>query len=248
MKVKRMNKKKIIAAMIIVLVILLLIPVPRRLKDGGTIEYNAVLYSVKKVHSLYHDFGYMEGTKVRVLFWNVFDDVELPERLFELTDEDYETIKYVNENSKIGVEFMKSLGNIKLENNPSHDTSYAEQSNEGLVTGKGYYVKELGGVYLSMVEINNNDTDSHILGVKNDDTYSDATAKLEEHGFHYLESVSISSSYEKVIYNKGRIAVAFYYAPNKKKDKNNCKIRSLMVTLYSERPLSEKEDEPDYVL
>ncbi len=243
-----MIKKKIVITVIIALIILLLIPVPRRLKDGGTVEYNAVLYSVKKVHSMYYDFGYMEGTQVRVLFWNVFDDVELPGRLFEVTDEDFETIKYVNKNSNIGVEFMKSLGNIELDNNPSHDTSYVETSSDGLVTGKGYYVPEFDSVYLSMVEINNNDTESHILGVKNDDKYSDAVVKLEEHGFHYLKSVSISSSYEKVIYNKGRIAVVFYFTPDKKMDKNNCLIRSITMTLYSERPLSEKKNEPDYVL
>ena len=219
-----MNKKKIIPVIIIILIILCCIPIKRGYKDGGTVEYKAVFYSIKKVHSLYYGFGYMEGTQARVLFWNVVDDVELPKRLFEVTDEDFETIKYVNENSNIGVEF------------------------KGLVTGKGYPVYGLDGIYLSRVEINNNDRESDILGVRNDDTYGDATAKLEEHGFNYLKTVSISSSYQEVIYNKGRVAVVFYITPKKKMDEKNYPIRSVALMLYSERPLSEQKQESDRVL
>ena len=243
-----MNKKKMIPVIIIILIILCCIPIKRGYKDGGTVEYKAVFYSIKKVHSLYYGFGYMEGTQARVLFWNVVDDVELPKRLFEVTDEDFETIKYVNENSNIGVEFMKSLGDIELDDNPSHDTSYAENSAKGLVTGKGYPVYGLDGIYLSRVEINNNDRESDILGVRNDDTYGDATAKLEEHGFNYLKTVSISSSYQEVIYNKGRVAVVFYITPKKKMDEKNYPIRSVALMLYSERPLSEQRQESDRVL
>ena len=248
MKDKKIKKGKVIAVVIIVLIIACCIPVKRMLKDGGTVEYNAVLYSVTKVHSLYYDFGYMEGTQIRVLFFNVFDDVELPKRLFEFTDEDLETVKYVNENSNTGLEFMKSLGNIELENNPSHDSSYVENSTTGLVSGTGYYVDELNGVYLSKVEINNNDTESDILGVKNDDRYEDAVTKLEEHGFIYLKTIHISSSYEEVIFHKGRIAVVFYITPSKKMDEKNYPVRSVTLKLYSESPLSQKKNEPDHVL
>ena len=233
---------------VILLALLLCIPVPRRFKDGGTVEYNAVLYSVRKVHSLYYGFGYLEGTQVRVLFSNVFDDVELPKRLFEITEEDLEAIRYVNENSNIGLEFMKPLGDIELDTNPSHDSSYHETSDKGLVDGTGYYVSELGGVYLSKVEINNNDTDSDILGIRNKDRYGDAAEKLEEHGFHFLKTISISSSYEEVIYNKGRVAVVFYLSRNKKMDEKNYPIRSVMVKLYSEKPLSEQKKGTDHVI
>ncbi|MBO4310678.1 MAG: hypothetical protein J5856_06390 [Lachnospiraceae bacterium] len=72
--------KKIIIPIIVIFACLavFLIPIPRKLKDGGTVEYNAVAYSVKNVNSLY-DKGYMTGTRVRILFWTVYDDVEYRE-------------------------------------------------------------------------------------------------------------------------------------------------------------------------
>ncbi len=66
-------KKKIIIA--VILCVILLTPIPRFLKDGGTVEYNAVLYSVRKVHSINGD-GYNVGTEVRLLFWEVYSSVE----------------------------------------------------------------------------------------------------------------------------------------------------------------------------
>ena len=69
------TKKVIVAAIILIVLLVALIPIPRSLKDGGTVEYNALLYSVHEVHSLNIDGGYDVGTRVRVLFWTVFDDV-----------------------------------------------------------------------------------------------------------------------------------------------------------------------------
>ena len=68
-------KKHIIIVTVLVILAVSLIPIPRYLKDGGTVEYNALLYSVHQVHSLNLDGGYNVGTRVRVLFWKVFDNV-----------------------------------------------------------------------------------------------------------------------------------------------------------------------------
>ncbi len=69
-------KKRIIIVTAMAILAVSLIPIPRYLKDGGTVEYNALLYSVHQVHSLNLDGGYNVGTKVRVLFWTVFDNVQ----------------------------------------------------------------------------------------------------------------------------------------------------------------------------
>ena len=45
-------KKNVITAICILVVIVLLIPIPMRMKDGGTVKYQAVLYSVSDVHRL----------------------------------------------------------------------------------------------------------------------------------------------------------------------------------------------------
>lgn len=45
-------KGKAIIGVSILLAIILLIPIPMRLKDGGTVVYNAILYRVEDVHRL----------------------------------------------------------------------------------------------------------------------------------------------------------------------------------------------------
>jgi hypothetical protein len=70
--------KKLICAVCIVLALVLLIPVPLRLKDGGSVEYRAVLYSVTDVHRLASEAqsGYLEGTVIEILGVEVFNNVE----------------------------------------------------------------------------------------------------------------------------------------------------------------------------
>lgn len=70
--------KKIIIGICILLAILL-IPIPIRLKDGGTVKYFAVLYQVEDVHRINPEAttrDYLEGTIVKILGIEVYNDVE----------------------------------------------------------------------------------------------------------------------------------------------------------------------------
>ena len=49
------NKSKFRNIIIILLLFILLFPIPMRLKDGGSIRFQALLYSVTKVHRLNDD-------------------------------------------------------------------------------------------------------------------------------------------------------------------------------------------------
>ena len=74
---KRSRRKAWI--LLILVIIAMLIPMHRGYKDGGTEIYFAVLYHVARVHELAvqeHRGGYRTGTQVRILFWQVYDDVE----------------------------------------------------------------------------------------------------------------------------------------------------------------------------
>ena len=74
-----MKKKNLIISVIIIILLILIIPVPTFYKDGGTVEYNAILYGITKRHSLNIDEniqGYMTGTEVRILWFEVYNDVE----------------------------------------------------------------------------------------------------------------------------------------------------------------------------
>lgn len=73
-------KTHIKVIIIILICAALFVPIPAGYKDGGTVEYNAVMYTVRKVHSIaagpgYSKPGYNVGTQVRILFWTVYDDV-----------------------------------------------------------------------------------------------------------------------------------------------------------------------------
>ena len=46
------NKKRIITIIIILITLILSMPIPIQLKDGGSVEYKAILYTVTNVKKL----------------------------------------------------------------------------------------------------------------------------------------------------------------------------------------------------
>ena len=70
--------KKLITVICILLVIALLLPVPLRMKDGGTVKYQAFLYSVSDVHRLAPtaESGYEEGIIIEILGVQIFNSVK----------------------------------------------------------------------------------------------------------------------------------------------------------------------------
>ena len=69
--------KKAIVVICILLIIALLVPIPMRLKDGGTVKYQAVLYSISDVHRLAPSTpgGYENGIIVEVFGIPIFNSV-----------------------------------------------------------------------------------------------------------------------------------------------------------------------------
>lgn len=73
-------KKKVMIGICVLLAIVLLVPIPMRLKDGGTVVYHAVLYQVEDVHRLgavdMAEDEYLEGMIIRILGMEVYNSVE----------------------------------------------------------------------------------------------------------------------------------------------------------------------------
>ncbi|MEG0913560.1 MAG: hypothetical protein RSD35_06930 [Oscillospiraceae bacterium] len=75
-------KKKIITVIIIVIALILLIPIPMRLKDGGTVEYKSLLYKISDVHSLAlmqdmeNGKEYNEGIIIEILGFEIYNSVQ----------------------------------------------------------------------------------------------------------------------------------------------------------------------------
>jgi len=71
-------KKKILMISCILVLIVLLIPIPMRMKDGGTVRYQAVLYSVSDVHRLAPsaESGYEDGIIIEIFGMQIFNNVK----------------------------------------------------------------------------------------------------------------------------------------------------------------------------
>ncbi len=72
-------KKKLALIVTGILLLACLFPMPNHLKDGGTVEYRALLYTVSRVRRL-NDLDaerpYQEGTIVKVLGIELYNNVE----------------------------------------------------------------------------------------------------------------------------------------------------------------------------
>lgn len=74
------KKKKIIRNIVIaVILVIFLFPIPCTMNDGGSVEYNALLYSVTNYHriTLQDDVeGFTEGFRVEILGIKIFEKTE----------------------------------------------------------------------------------------------------------------------------------------------------------------------------
>ena len=91
--------KKRIIIYVIVLLLVLLIPIPNHLKDGGTVEYNAILYKVSKIKRFNFDSvsGYERGLIIEILGKEIYNNVTIkPSNFkFEIKKTDiYNSVKY----------------------------------------------------------------------------------------------------------------------------------------------------------
>lgn len=78
-------KKKIIIVVVVIALVVLLFPIRNQLKDGGTVEYRALLYKVSKVHSLISEKEteekgkvkpYNDGIIVEILGFEIYNSVK----------------------------------------------------------------------------------------------------------------------------------------------------------------------------
>ena len=76
---KNTKKKKVIHSIIIIVaLIIILCPIPFHYKDGGTVEYKALVYSVTDYHSIYSEEGeYLIGISVEIFGIEVFDNTRV---------------------------------------------------------------------------------------------------------------------------------------------------------------------------
>ena len=107
-------KKKILIAVIVIILLVLLIPIPMRLRDGGTIEYKALIYTISKVHRLNHNSksGYDNGLIIKIFGKEIYNNV--PNNIKETYSEEIEK------------NYSKTIDNINIELSIPNDWNYEE--------------------------------------------------------------------------------------------------------------------------
>lgn len=72
------NKLKHMKIIVILIIIILLFPIPIRLKDGGSIRFQSVLYSVTKINRFNQHINSenIKGWEIEVLNMKVYSNME----------------------------------------------------------------------------------------------------------------------------------------------------------------------------
>ncbi|EHQ91674.1 hypothetical protein DesyoDRAFT_4726 [Desulfosporosinus youngiae DSM 17734] len=68
-------KKKVIRIAIIIIALILMIPIPLSYKDGGTVKFRAVLYSITNYHALGEADGYDTGIEIKILGITIYENM-----------------------------------------------------------------------------------------------------------------------------------------------------------------------------
>lgn len=112
-------KKKIVIVLIVIVLLVLLVPIPRHLKDGGTIEYKALTYKISKVHKLNDDSsnGYETGTRILLFGKEIYSNVSL-----EKSENKKEDKQEINEGNK----YSTVVNNTLIELTIPNDWKYEE--------------------------------------------------------------------------------------------------------------------------
>lgn len=72
-------KKKMKIFIAVVIILILLTPFPSHYKDGGTVKYTAILYSVTDYHSIVEE-GFYTGIEVKILGITVYKNTTIESR------------------------------------------------------------------------------------------------------------------------------------------------------------------------
>ncbi len=109
-----MKKKNIVIIIVILLLIILLFPIQiNKLKDGGSIEFKTLLYSVTKYHKLApenSDTEYIDGIGIKILGMEIFNNTEYSKNKTEAMQRN--KINEVSNNDNEDKEYNSFVGTV----------------------------------------------------------------------------------------------------------------------------------------
>lgn len=100
-----MKKKNIVLIGIIVLLVMLLFPIPMKLKDGGSIQYKALLYKITNYHKLASEGSnkeYIDGIGIEILGIEVMNTANKIEKISTADGERLDNTEDIKLSSFVG--------------------------------------------------------------------------------------------------------------------------------------------------
>ena len=151
-------KKKVVTIVIIIIALILLFPIPMKLKDGGSIKFQALLYSVTKYHKLDHNAedGYVDGIGIEILGMEVYNSTEKPNNNIS------EGEQQLNATEKVIIGHDKITNMVLLDNFLDNTNQYNKEKSSCRVEIVTYTIE--GDEIITTLEYNkeNNETISTI--------------------------------------------------------------------------------------
>lgn len=116
-------KKKVITIVIIIIALILLFPIPMKLKDGGSIKFQALLYSVTKYHKLDHNAedGYIDGIGIEILGMEIYNSIDTNDNI------EKNGVQQLNATEKVIIGHDKITNMILLDNFLDNTNQYNKE-------------------------------------------------------------------------------------------------------------------------
>lgn len=130
-------KKKSVLIISIIVALILLFPIPFRLKDGGSIEFKALLYTVTQYHKLAPiedtDNGYIEGIGIEILGMEIYNSTNDKDNKVDEqnnTTEEYSFYATVIESKERYILVEPVEGSQELKSSDKFSIGLGENNNE----------------------------------------------------------------------------------------------------------------------
>jgi len=177
-------KKKNLIIILVVILIVMLIPIPFKLKDGGSTEYKALLYNVTKIHRINHQSstGYEDGWKVEILGIQIYNKVN---SYLEANNENLEYTYFYDKGYYFDFNIIEKISNKndisnilkKINRLPDNIINKLESYNDDYFKEKNlifiYFPMGSGTPTTSLSKINNKDDIEVIIKINDNEFGTD---------------------------------------------------------------------------
>lgn len=175
----------------------MLIPIPNRLKDGGSVEYNAILYQYTKIHRLNEksSTGYEDGWKLKILWFKVGEKINnhvIDEQKNDIGEE-------IDLKLKIKENTLTSVGlTMIVENNSDRDLQYGNPySIEKYVDGNWKNAPTINDLFFTMPAFDLKKGESIELSINWEYGYGELKGK-----YRIVKEFSYKEKNDYIMFNK----------------------------------------------